>query len=103
MSENYGDKPKLGGTVFLNRNKTAENHPTHTGIIEVEKKFLKALVDTAKKGDKVEIQIAQWDRPEKANPSKVHRYTSIEEFERKQKPVEDVEIEDLPDDDGIPF
>ena len=63
------------------------------------------MVNTAKSGGKVEIQVAQWERPEKANPSKVHRYTSIEQFERKteEKPIEDVVVEDLPDDDGIPF
>ena len=96
----YEEKPQANGTVFDNsKDRKNDRQPTHNGEIELPVDLLKELVSTHKAGETVKIRIAQWDRPQKSDPSRIHRYTRMEQSNRKVEPVVENKPDDISDED----
>ena len=56
---------KTEGGLWLNSEKTKPNQPDKTGNLEVSREQLKGLIAMGKKGEKVRIKLASWDRKSK--------------------------------------
>ena len=62
MSDKF---PKSKGGLWINVKKTAENHPTMTGNIEITPEQLKVLVTLHRNGvdpEKIKLQLGAWTR-----------------------------------------
>lgn len=77
----YIQKPNTG-SVFINRDKKAENHPDMRGLIHVDRNLLIDLLSKHKEGD-IKLSLACWKRNTKAGDD----FLSIGVSEPYEKPA----------------
>lgn len=70
----YG--PKQDFAFFKNKYAKTERHPSEVGTIELEREFLKAVVERAKTGVMPKLKAAMWDRTSKAGMP--YRFVQLE-------------------------
>lgn len=72
------------GALFTNTRKTSDKHPDYTGSLEISMDVLKVLVEQAKSGQPIKMDIAGWKKTSKAGKS----FLSIlanKPYEKKQE------------------
>jgi len=74
-------KPNTG-SVFINRDKKAENHPDMRGLIHVDRNLLIDLLSKHKDGD-IKLQLSCWKRNTKAGDD----YLSLGVSEPYERPA----------------
>tara|TARA_R110002020_G_scaffold37149_1_gene112222 strand:+ start:243 stop:563 length:321 start_codon:yes stop_codon:yes gene_type:complete len=101
---------KTEGGLWLNSEKTKPNHPDKTGNLEISREQLKGLIAMGKKGEKVKIKLASWDRKSKET-GQHYQYVTGEVFYDLEEatapppppPPEPALQPILMDEDDIPF
>ena len=78
----YIQKPNTG-SVFINRDKKAENHPDMRGLINVDRNLLIDLLSKHKDGD-IKLSLACWKRNTKTGDD----FLSIGVSEPYEKPAQ---------------
>lgn len=58
-----------GGALFANSRKTKETQPDYRGNLEISKDLLKVLIEQAKAGEKINMDIAGWKKTSKTGNS----------------------------------
>jgi hypothetical protein len=51
-----------GGVLFPNRRKTTDKHPDMTGNLEISKDLLKELLEAAKAGKPIKMDVSAWSK-----------------------------------------
>ena len=102
----YEDGPKLDFAMFENKYKTTDRHPAELGEIELNREFLRAVVDRAKEGQfPVVLRVARWNNTTKDGKSTYGNHRL--ELKRLSKGAKGppVEEEQASEDntDGLPF
>lgn len=72
------------GALFTNTRKTSDKHPDYTGSLEISMDVLKVLVEQAKSGQSIKMDIAGWKKTSKAGKT----FLSIlanKPYEKKQQ------------------
>jgi uncharacterized protein (DUF736 family) len=54
-----------GGVLFTNNRKTKDTQPDFRGNLEISKDLLKVLVEQAKAGEKINMDVAGWKKTSK--------------------------------------
>lgn len=54
-----------GGALFTNARKTKDTQPDYRGNLEISKDLLKVLIEQAKAGEKINMDIAGWKKTSK--------------------------------------
>ena len=54
-----------GGALFTNSRKTKDTQPDYRGNLEISKDLLKVMVEQAKAGEKINMDIAGWKKTSK--------------------------------------
>jgi uncharacterized protein (DUF736 family) len=55
-----------GGVLFPNRRKTSDKHPDFTGNLEISRDLLTELVEAAKGGKEIKMDVSAWTKTGKS-------------------------------------
>jgi uncharacterized protein (DUF736 family) len=84
-----------GGALFTNERKTSDKHPDYRGNLEIDRDLLKIMVEQAKAGEKINMDLAGWKKTSKSGST----FLSL----KADKPYKKAEQKPAPIDDEIPF
>lgn len=57
-----GSKYPNTGVLWVNRRKTSDKHPDMTGTIEMDRALLQELINQAKEGKEIKIDVSGWKK-----------------------------------------
>lgn len=63
-TDEYADR--TSGALFVNNRKMKESQPDHNGKLQISKELLRELVDRAKSGGEIKLDLSVWERTSKA-------------------------------------
>ena len=77
MAPEYKTGPRQDFALFKNKYAKTDRHPSEVGTIEIEREFLKAMVEQAKTGVMPTLKAAAWNRTSKKGvPRSLKRMTA---------------------------
>jgi len=71
-----------GGVLFPNRRKTTDKHPDMTGNLEISKDLLKELLEAAKAGKPIKMDVSAWSKTGNSG-----KFLSLKASKAWEKPV----------------
>ena len=80
------NKPQSDGAIYPNSFKKAQNQPDHTGKIELNKDFMKELVEDIKAGKEPILRVALWDRVSKNDNPYMYARVDVAQPKPEAKP-----------------
>ena len=93
------DPHRAGGVLFVNRKKTAPNHPDFTGSLTIDSELLRKLNALARENKPITMDLSGWKKKAQASGADFLSLSAKEKWEGGQRHDQ----QNVPADPDVPF